>query len=387
MPEDLSFPLPDLAQKVGIAMDTGDGYTLRGDIQNLHLAFYRLAPLAVGAAAGDEASGDESAKQQYLRALAKQWGNICEQWTQSASPLSAYRKRLDAQLSDLEAQGRPTQRLHLETEARLVAGLGYDSPMEVGLTLHPLYGFPYLPGSTVKGIARAYAEQVEEAPAEERHSVFGSTAPGEAPDTKQKGQVTFMDAVPTAPPALEVDVMTPHQTPYYQDQEPPGESHQPTPVPFLTVAPGASFAFPLAAQTNDLLDRATDWLRGGLFWLGAGGKTAAGYGLFTSKQRRDQASERRERRRTSAQLPPKKESIGKNTTGILARVVGPSRFTDRECKLDVVLHVEGYEDVEVPMTGSEITVERFDADWVKVSVERFVAEDFPLVRYESKWRP
>jgi CRISPR-associated protein Cmr6 len=41
---------------------------------------------------------------------------------------------------------------------RLVMGFATNPALESGLTLHPLYGFPYLPGSSVRGLVRHIAE-------------------------------------------------------------------------------------------------------------------------------------------------------------------------------------------------------------------------------------
>lgn len=45
----------------------------------------------------------------------------------------------------------------LVTDSRLVVGLGEDSVLETSLALHPLYGFPIIPGSALKGLTRAFA--------------------------------------------------------------------------------------------------------------------------------------------------------------------------------------------------------------------------------------
>jgi CRISPR-associated protein Cmr6 len=54
-----------------------------------------------------------------------------------------------------------TQEAHrLETltcAERLVVGLGSESTLETSITLHPHYGFPYIPGSAVKGLCRTVA--------------------------------------------------------------------------------------------------------------------------------------------------------------------------------------------------------------------------------------
>jgi CRISPR-associated protein Cmr6 len=81
------------------------------------------------------------------------------------------------------------------TSGRLTLHLARASALEnAGLCLHPLYGFTYLPGTGLKGLARAYAETVwiaslpiaEQASGWQRvESVFG-WAPGS--DLIEKGQ-------------------------------------------------------------------------------------------------------------------------------------------------------------------------------------------------------
>ena len=68
-------------------------------------------------------------------------------------------KRQKATLEALEAQGYEIQTLRVQVKWRLVVGLGLPSPLETGITLQHLYGFPYLPGSAIKGVTRAWRLQ------------------------------------------------------------------------------------------------------------------------------------------------------------------------------------------------------------------------------------
>lgn len=390
MADDATFPVPVLTSSVGPVQTSRKGYTLHSDQENLFLAVYRLVPREV-------TTGDDNPKQAYLQAVVDRWSDLRKTWRDepSASPVAAYVRRLEAQLDGMANAGTPTRALDLETEGRLVAGLGYDSPLEVGLTLHPLYGFPYLPGSSVKGVARAYAEDVADAEETDLLAVFGSGSKDERDATMRQGAVTFMDAVPTEVPALEVDVMTPHFGDYYRDdlsKTPPGDWQEPTPVPFLTVAEGTPFRFPMASRNEAALEQAATWLKQGLFWLGAGGKTAAGYGLFTDPERRREAEtrrrareEERQKQRLRENLPSKKKRIGKNSSGILAEVVGDHPSSRAEFKTEVRLHVKGYEGKTVPMTGQYGS--REPGEWVEVYVVRFIEDDLPLVKYKRPFRP
>ncbi|HXG20576.1 MAG TPA: type III-B CRISPR module RAMP protein Cmr6 [Methylomirabilota bacterium] len=176
----------------------------------------------------------------------------------------------------------------LKTDWRFIAGLGRKGPLEVGFTFHR-YGFPMLPGSSVKGIARAYAWLVEEHRETDVDflNIFGrAPQKGEEESIAQSGHAVFFDAIPRQVPKLELDIMNPHYPKYYQGGEWPTDWQSPVPVYFLTVASGTEFRFAVGWRgllddgTRRLRDLAKKWLIGGLTELGAGAKTSAGYGYF-----------------------------------------------------------------------------------------------------------
>jgi CRISPR-associated protein Cmr6 len=190
--------------------------------------------------------------------------------------------RQNSIIQGLRSSGYHIESISLATDSRLIIGLGGTSVIETGMTLHPLYGFPYLPGSGLKGLARAYAEiAVEPKPSgEELKEIFGSEdkkAP--APDNIQ-GRVFFMDGLPLQFPKLDLDIMNPHYGEYYRGEKPPADYLNPVPVTFLAVAAGQPFSFAVFSRNKDLTEKAKSWLIGGLTELGAGGKTNVGYGYF-----------------------------------------------------------------------------------------------------------
>ena len=162
------------------------------------------------------------------------------------------------------------------TESRFVTGLGRSHPVENGFAWHPTLGTPYLPGSSIKGLVRAWAEQ-DAAPrpaCETVKCLLGD--PGEV------GQVCFLDAAPIGPVRLEADVMTPHYA-GWTVKEPPGDWCSPTPIPFLTTAAKTAFLFgviPCRSVSEADLDTVGHWLNSALVWTGGGAKTAVGYGRF-----------------------------------------------------------------------------------------------------------
>src|SRR5665213_2137897 len=197
------------------------------------------------------------------------------------------------------------------TISPLTLHLARASALEnAGLCLHPLYGFAYLPGSGLKGMARAYAETVWlPTQTNQNHAwnqiedVFGwapgsdrgkSWKPQGIPERAKEnnacvGSIVFHDAWPESWPQLIVDIVNNHHPDYYRanpddNSQPPGDWENPVPVYFLAVKPGTTFHFPLAKRREDVADRllatASQWLLGALCHLGAGAKTVAGYGAF-----------------------------------------------------------------------------------------------------------
>ena len=179
-------------------------------------------------------------------------------------------------------------------ESRFVTGLGLSHPVENGFAWHPTLGTPYLPGSSVKGMVRAWASLDADPPPELRvlQHLLG--------DDRQAGNVALLDAVPIEPVQLEADVMTPHYA-GWTPEDPPGDWMSPTPIPFLTAAPGSSFLFSIIPRrptvTDEDLTRVWEWLTDAFDWAGGGAKTAVGYGRFyysiekTSKLREQRAEQ------------------------------------------------------------------------------------------------
>lgn len=176
----------------------------------------------------------------------------------------------------------------------MIVGLGGSSPLEVSITLHPVYGIPFIPATAVKGVARSWAENHAGLQDNERKSIlleiFGSGDKYTPDDgTQQAGNVIFFDAYPKEYPTLELDVMTPHYSEYYTAHKVPADWYDPVPVQFLTVR-DAEFLFHLAvsgrvtddARAKELLARAKEFLTRALTELGIGAKTNSGYGFFKS---------------------------------------------------------------------------------------------------------
>ena len=164
----------------------------------------------------------------------------------------------------------------LTTASRFVTGLGRSHPVENGFSWHPTLGTPYLPGSSVKGLIRAWAERDADPKPDCRtiERLLGSPV--------TVGSICLLDAVPVKPVQLEADIMTPHYAGWTAD-DPPGDWCSPTPIPFLATAAWTPFLFgliPRRAVSNKDLDDVIGWLNSAIDWSGGGAKTAVGYGRF-----------------------------------------------------------------------------------------------------------
>ena len=180
---------------------------------------------------------------------------------------------------------------------RLIVGLGGESVYETSITLHHIYGFPYIPASSIKGVLRSFiiqsvffpklteleqkdekaGEKAEEKALEDPQfvAVFGST--------DQRGQVTFFDAFPTKAPKIKPDIMNPHYKDWYSEGIAPTDTQSPVPVFFLTVE-DTPFQFLFGSKQMKINDplwkdkNLADWLKAALAEHGIGAKTAVGYG-------------------------------------------------------------------------------------------------------------
>ncbi len=196
--------------------------------------------------------------------------------------ISAHKARWEAMLNDYRERGYEVKsfRMRAASPSRVVVGLGAESVLETSIRLHRIYGFPIIPGSALKGLARSYAELVEGK--NETDATFAAVF-GKSPPDASAGKVIFFDAVPANPTnlKLDLDVMNPHYSQYYQGgNTPPADYLNPVPVFFLAIAPGSEFLFAVASKDAVLAQQAQTWLQAGLREMGIGAKTTAGYGYW-----------------------------------------------------------------------------------------------------------
>ncbi len=162
-----------------------------------------------------------------------------------------------------------------------------------GICLHPIYGFAYLPGSGLKGMARAFAERIwlphqadkadKDVAKSKINEIFGALQTSKGAEASA-GLLVFHDAWPERWPQLYVDIVNNHHKDYYAGKGAPGDWEDPTPISFLAIGAGETFCFAISKRSADVPDEWVDlgsmWLAGALTYLGVGAKTNAGYGYF-----------------------------------------------------------------------------------------------------------
>lgn len=193
-----------------------------------------------------------------------------------------------------------------KSDWHFATGLGMSHPVENGFTWHHTLGVPYLPASGVKGMLRGWVEAWMDHDSEAHKSAiinrwFGAVEGEHGATESSAGQLIFFDALPTGPVMLVKDIMTPHMGKWYEKggeikseadyaDAAPADWHSPVPVPFLVVkstnfrcmiAPRLTGDATQDAQARQDAKDAMAQLSLAMQWMGAGAKTAAGYGRFT----------------------------------------------------------------------------------------------------------
>lgn len=194
------------------------------------------------------------------------------------------------------------KKITLGPQGRLVLGIGGESVYETNMTLHHLYGMPYLPSSSIKGVLRSWIiSQVFAQPGqvpewEKKHplvnaearaiansklfcTIFGcpekvtsvkfdsagnpikknkeyqSEEQKNALGTEHQGLVTFFDGLPTIAPLVKTDVMNVHYPDWYKElaYKAPTDTQRTNPIYFLTVSPenGLTFQTHIAVPRNN----------------------------------------------------------------------------------------------------------------------------------------
>jgi CRISPR-associated protein Cmr6 len=223
--------------------------------------------------------------------------------------LDDFEKRRRNLIEELKKNGYICFAENIQIKWRLIVGLGASHPQETSMTLHHIYGIPYIPGSAIKGVTRHWAvlKFAEELSRREKkdfeiavEEVSKALEDGKGLDElkvgdlefsqlieifgtqKQQGKVIFFNAYPIGDINLKIDVMNPHYPEYYSKGQAPTDWQNPIPIKFLTVE-NTKFQFYLAVRgenSNKILEKTKELCLKALKEHGIGAKTSLGYGIF-----------------------------------------------------------------------------------------------------------
>lgn len=176
-------------------------------------------------------------------------------------------------------QSNPQFAAHIgQIEGRLYIGLNSAGALETGLSTHHSYGMPMLPGSSVKGAVRHYAESVG-LDADICQVLFGS----DAENGEVSGALVWHDAwwIPADNDPFVGEIITTHHQDYYNRKKDQADGME-SPIPNQQIATRGGFYFCVqAAEGGEAWAQfAVNLLGQMLEQQGMGAKTASGYGYF-----------------------------------------------------------------------------------------------------------
>ena len=183
-------------------------------------------------------------------------------------------------------------------ENRLFLGMGEASPLEAGITLHHIYGVPFIPGSAIKGVLSHYAKAISIEKAIQQ-ILFGKEANAtEKADSGEAGYIIFNHAwwIPdgTSFP-LAAEMITVHAEKYYQKKGGEGTPHpdfeSPNPNPQIAIQ--GSFMFSVEGS-KEWANYAIKLLQQAMCDWGIGAKGSSGYGYFFDEQRKQKEEQKQQ---------------------------------------------------------------------------------------------
>ena len=179
---------------------------------------------------------------------------------------------------------------------KLAVGLGGYSVFENDITLHHIYGIPYIPGQAIKGNLRSY--MIRKYCDCDESKIFGKDAlknifgvGSEEDEGTTQGKVIFLDSYPIGKFEIRKDIIATHYNSYYQQGALPLDSEEPIINNFMVVK-NTSFNFNIGVQKDIINEKCTicknksiiEFIEENMIdvlkYEGLGAKTSVGYGFF-----------------------------------------------------------------------------------------------------------
>jgi CRISPR type III-B/RAMP module RAMP protein Cmr6 len=308
------------------------------DLSNFGLRFQKFFPY----------SGDNFKTEGSVEQLAQNWKNTNKK--DISRQLKQKHDRQDELLKQRFKLAAKILKIGATLSTRLITGIGETTPAEVGMVFDRNLGIPYIPASSIKGaVAYAYAVNAvnrKNQTDEESDTIFSTNESGftalfgsRNSSDSSKGGFCFLDAYPINAPLIEVDIMNPHFSGYYQGSKPPSETDNPTPIKFLAVEKGTAFEFRgffLKKEAEQYKDLLVEAFQTTLEMTGIGAKTAVGYGLFESFSVKDTIEQtvhnEIEKERRAREEKERREQEIKHLEALKAKEAEAARKKEREEK-------------------------------------------------------
>ncbi|MBD2843615.1 type III-B CRISPR module RAMP protein Cmr6 [Paenibacillus sp. IB182496] len=217
---------------------------------------------------------------------------------QNVAKKAALRERRLEKLLQLTEATHYLWTYQFQNQTTILHGLGGGHVSENSLTIHPVYGVPYLPASSVKGVVRRwYIDALLEGREqnlnreEDVKAILGRTLFG---TIESQGLLQFYDILLYHGLAITEDILTPHFSDYYTKGMAPADTGNPIPNTFYGVQVKTAklmlmvnkrklnaFLGEMELNVENLKDLVSKWVGSAFHELGIGGKTASGYGRFS----------------------------------------------------------------------------------------------------------
>lgn len=189
----------------------------------------------------------------------------------------------------------PISILQGNVENNILPGFGLEHVHESAISLHHVYGIPYIPSSSVKGVVRRwyiqyFLEGKESHLSDPPEHLQQKAAVGKIMFGcgESKGVAQFFDIFLYDNCSIKPDVMAVHHANYYSQVREPSDQETTIPISFysvdvrnINIICGISpHGLTKDYSPNLLLNLLTNWVMKALEELGIGAKTTVGYGRF-----------------------------------------------------------------------------------------------------------
>ncbi len=194
-----------------------------------------------------------------------------------AIPASELYERAYQRWASTTSNSQRFSQLIFKIDGRLLIGLAGSGSLETGCAISHSHGMPYLPGSSIKGVVRAWAEIHMPDWQSQFDELFGRE--------DRSGLVAFHDGwwIPHSGSAshknrpFAADIVTPHHPEYYAGKK--AATDLDSPVPNSLIGVRGSLMLVLEGEEN-WRRLAAQMLTKALAQQGIGAKTRAGYGYL-----------------------------------------------------------------------------------------------------------